>query len=63
MIDMARVPLSQTQMAAQQGFPASNCFPTAPSHGDRSQLSVMQADMKFMMRSIAQSNHIQVVEQ
>ncbi len=29
--------------------------------GNNTQLAVLQADMKFMMRSIAQSNHIQVV--
>ena len=28
--------------------------------GDNTQLAILQADMKFMMRSIAQSNHIPV---
>ena len=30
--------------------------------GDNTQLAILQADMKFMMRSIAQSNHIQVAK-
>ena len=30
--------------------------------GNNTQLAVLQADMKFMMRSIAQSNHIQVAK-
>jgi hypothetical protein len=52
------IPQEQMQTAGQGVVDSTN----KNLQGDNTQLAILQADMKFMMRSIAQSNHIQVAK-